>query len=81
MGNQRNLGLPVSLKVILGFMGDREQKIKDNPPFWDIMGDFMAELGVEFDELLELVYRIDSSYKVGDRESVNAGPPPTQNIQ
>jgi len=68
------LDLPVSLKVILGFVGDREQKIKDNPPFWDILGAFMAELGVEFDELLELVYRIDSSYKVGDKESVMQAP-------
>ena len=71
---KEHLNLPVSLKIILGFVGDREQKIKDNPPFWDILQGFMTEEGIEFDELLELVYRIDSSYKVGERESVMQAP-------
>ena len=71
---KEHLDLPVSLKIVLGFVGDREQKIKDNPPFWDILCAFMAEEGIEFEELLELVYRIDSSYKVGDRESVMQAP-------
>ena len=71
---KEHLDLPISLKIILGFVGDREQKIKDNPPFWDILKEFMARTGVEFDELLELVYRIDSSYKVGDRKSVIQAP-------
>ena len=68
------LNLPVSLKIILGFVGDREQKIKDNPLFWKILSEFMVDEGVEFEELLEPVYRIDSSYKVGDRESVMQAP-------
>ena len=71
---KENLNFPVSLKIALGFVGDREQKIKDNPPFWEILCGFMANEEIEFDELLELVYRIDSSYKVGDRESVIQAP-------
>jgi hypothetical protein len=71
---KEKLSLPVSLKIVLGFVGDREQKIKDNPHFWEITKNFIEEEGLSFDELLALVYRIDSSYKVGDRESVMKAP-------
>ena len=71
---KEKLGLPLRLHIILGFIGDREQKIKDNPPFWALVQEYMAENNVSFDELLELVYRIDSSYKVGDRDSVAEAP-------
>ena len=66
--------LPLSLKIILGFVGDREAKIKENQRFWKLLQDYMRKEGVEFEELLELVYRIDSSYKVGERESVKEAP-------
>jgi hypothetical protein len=62
------------LHVLLGFIGDREQKIKDTPPFWGMVQGYMSDHGVSFDELLELVYLIDSSYKVGDRDSVAEAP-------
>ena len=62
------------MKIILGFVGDREQKIKDNPPFWSSIKAFVDKEGVSFDDLLELVYRIDSSYKVGDRKAVMKAP-------
>lgn len=71
---KEKLGLQVSLRVLLGFIGDREQKIKDNPQFWTLVQGYMKENNVSFDELLELVYRIDSSYKVGDRDSVIEAP-------
>jgi len=67
---KNELELPTSLKVILGIVGDREHKIKDNPPFWELTRSYMKKEGVSFDELLELVYRIDSSYKIGEREAV-----------
>ena len=67
---KEHLGLATSLKVVLGFVGDREQKIKENVPFWGRLEAFMEEKGVGFDELLEMVHRIDSSYKVGEREAV-----------
>ncbi|MCK5670240.1 DHH family phosphoesterase [Candidatus Bathyarchaeota archaeon] len=68
------LDLPLGLHVFLGFIGDKEQKIKDNPPFWGMVQGYMSDHGVSFDELLELVYLIDSSYKVGDRDSVAEAP-------
>ena len=71
---KEHLGLPLQLHVLLGFIGDREQKIKDNQPFWEITKSYMEDNGVSFDELLELVYLIDSSYKVGDRDSVAEAP-------
>ena len=71
---KEKLGLPLRLHVLLGFIGDREQKIKDNPPFWAVTQEYMKDNNVSFEELLELVYRIDSSYKVGDRDSVAEAP-------
>jgi single-stranded DNA-specific DHH superfamily exonuclease len=71
---KETLGLSASLKVILGFVGDREQKIKNNPPFWKIVQQYMEQEGITLDDLLELVYRIDSSYKVGEREEVMRAP-------
>lgn len=71
---KEHLDLPLGLHVLLGFIGDREQKIKDNPPFWEMVQGYMSDHGVSFDELLELVYLIDSSYKVGDRDSVAEAP-------
>ena len=71
---KEKLELPLSLKIILGYVGDREQKIKNNPPFWDRTREYLEEKGITFDDLLELVYRIDSSYKVGEREAVMQAP-------
>lgn len=68
------LDLSLSLNVILGFVGDREQKIKENSKFWGILKGFMSEKGYSFDQLLDMVYRIDSSYKVGNRDSVIKAP-------
>ena len=71
---KEHLGLPLRFHVLLGFIGDREQKIKDNPPFWKRIQEYMTQNGVTFENLLELVYLIDSSYKVGDRDSVTEAP-------
>ena len=38
---KEKLNLPVSLKIVLGFIGDREKKIKDNTRFWKITKDFL----------------------------------------
>jgi single-stranded DNA-specific DHH superfamily exonuclease len=71
---KEHLDLPISLKIILGIIGDREHKIKDNPDFWSIIKSFMDNESFEFSDLLKLVYRIDSSYKVGDSEAVIRAP-------
>ncbi|MBN2336009.1 DHH family phosphoesterase [Candidatus Bathyarchaeota archaeon] len=71
---KEKLGLPVSLHVVLGFIGDKEQKIKDNRKFWGITEAYMAENSTSFEELLELVGLIDSIYKVGDKAGVEEAP-------
>ena len=71
---KEHLELPLSLKIILGYVGDREQKIKDNPPFWKQTQEYLEQEGIILEDLLELVYRIDSSYKVGEREAVMKAP-------
>lgn len=68
------LDLPLSLYVILGIVGDREHKIKDNIPFWKLLEAYMKEHHITFEELLQLVYIIDANYKVGDKESVEGAP-------
>ncbi len=71
---KEHLNLSTSLKVVLGYVGDREQKIKENIAFWERTESFMEREGVGFDDLLEMVHRIDSSYKVGEREAVIKAP-------
>jgi single-stranded DNA-specific DHH superfamily exonuclease len=66
--------LDISLYVVLGFIGDRENKIKDDERFWRITQQFCSEQGLSFDELVELVRLIDSNYKVGDKTAVEEAP-------
>jgi len=66
--------LDISLYIILGFIGDREKKIKDNEKFWGITQQFCNEHNISFDELVELVQLIDSNNKVGDKTSVEEAP-------
>jgi len=67
-------GMEPSLKTLLGIVGDREQRIKDNPSFWRLIQSYMTQTGTTFEELLTAVRRIDSCYKVGDREAVMKAP-------
>ena len=71
---KEKLGLPLSMHVALGFIGDREHRIMENPRFKKITEKCLSDDGVTFDEALTLVGLIDSSYKVGDREGVEEAP-------
>ncbi len=62
------------LLVILGIVGDNEHKIKDNKRFHDIVQRFCKRQSIDFDELIQAVYLIDSNYKLGDREKVERLP-------
>jgi len=66
--------LDISLYIVLGFIGDRENKIKDNEKFWEITQQFCSEHNLSFDDLVELVQLIDSNYKVGDKTAVEEAP-------
>jgi len=71
---KEKLGLPFSMHVALGFIGDREHRIMENPRFKEITEKYLFDENVTFDEALTLVGLIDSSYKVGDRDGVEEAP-------
>jgi hypothetical protein len=71
---RERLGLPLGMLVALGFVGDREHRIMENPQFKEITEEYLAGEDLTFDEALKLVGLIDSSYKVGDRKGVEEAP-------
>jgi len=68
------LGNKINLYAILGVVGDHEQKIKNNKDFYKKITDFCKENKLEFDDLLKMVYLMDSNYKVGDKKAVEQAP-------
>jgi single-stranded DNA-specific DHH superfamily exonuclease len=68
------LGNPVNVFALLGILGDHEKRIQTNTGFYSKITDFCATEHFTFDELLMMVYLLDSSYKVGDRNAVEEVP-------
>ena len=71
---KKSLGLPVTLPVVLGLVGDRELKLRESPAIWDVVQGYAADNSLTFEELQGMVQLIDSCYKVGDREAVMEAP-------
>ena len=61
---------PVNLFAILGVLGDHEKRIQNNSLFSKIIDDFCKENNLTFDNLLNMVFLIDSNYKIGDRVEI-----------
>jgi len=68
------LGNPVNMFALLGIVGDHEQRIQANKEFYHRITQFCQEQRFTFDELLQMVYLLDSNYKVGDRKAVEEAP-------
>jgi len=68
------LGNPVNVFALLGIIGDHEKRIQTNKEFYTKITDFCIKERFTFDELLMMVYLLDSSYKVGDRKAVEEAP-------
>ena len=68
------LGNSVNLFTLLGVVGDHEHRIKSNSIFSKIIMDFCNNNNLEFNDLLKMVYLLDSSYKLGDKKAVEAAP-------
>lgn len=68
------LGNDVNIFALLGMVGDREERIKDNPIFWPIISDFCIVEDLEFRDMLQMVHLLDSSYKIGDKIAVEEAP-------
>jgi len=67
-------GGKLNILVILGIVGDNENKIKENKVFSKIISDFCRENSISFEELLKMVYLLDSNYKVRDKKEVERIP-------
>lgn len=68
------LGNAVNLFAVLGVVGDYEQRIQKNTEFSQRIADFCSLQHLSFQELLQMVYLLDSNYKVGDRKTVEEAP-------
>jgi hypothetical protein len=68
------LGNPINIFALLGIIGDHEQRIQVNKEFYHRINQFCQEQSFTFDELLQMVYLLDSNYKVGDRKAVEEAP-------
>jgi single-stranded DNA-specific DHH superfamily exonuclease len=68
------LGNPVNVFALLGIIGDYEKRIQANKEFYSKITDFCAQERFTFDDLLMMVYLLDSSYKIGDRKAVEEIP-------
>ena len=65
---------PVNIFALLGVVGDHEKHIQANKEFYHRITQFCEEQRFTFDELLQMVYLLDSNYKVGDRRAVEEAP-------
>jgi len=68
------LGNDVNLFTILGIIGDHEQKIKNNERFTKIIDDFCEKNNLTFEDLHNMVYLLDTNYKIGKKEEVEQAP-------
>ncbi len=70
---KEKLGLPVSTLVVLGLIGDMQEKAK-NMQLWDEVQEFIEMTGTSFDELNHMTQVLDSLYKLGDINEVMKAP-------
>ncbi len=64
----------VNLYALLGIIGDHEKKIKNNDTIYKIITSYCQENDLNFDDLLNMAYLLDSSYKIGDKKAVEKAP-------
>jgi single-stranded DNA-specific DHH superfamily exonuclease len=67
-------GNDVNIYAILGIIGDHEEKIKNNLEFNNIIEEFCKKNNLTFEDLHQMVYLLDSNYKLGDKEAVEKAP-------
>lgn len=64
----------IDLYVVLGAVGDREDKLKENPLFWPLVEAYLEESKLQFSDLLKMAQLLNSIYRVGDKKSVEEAP-------
>jgi len=70
----RHLDNPENLFALLGIVGDYEQKIKNNQLLYATITNFCNKNNLTFDDMLKMVYLLDSNYKIGDKKAVEKAP-------
>ena len=65
---------PPNLYALLGIIGDHEQKIKQNTTINQLITTYCTQHNLTFNDLLQMVYLIDSNYKIGDKNAVEQAP-------
>lgn len=70
----RYLNNAINLFALLGIVGDHEQKIKNNQPIFNIITEFCNDHNLTFNDMLKMVYLLDSNYKIGDKKAVEQAP-------
>lgn len=65
---------PPNLYALLGIIGDHEQKIKQNTTINQHITTYCTQHNLTFNDLLQMVYLIDSNYKIGDKKAVEQAP-------
>jgi len=68
------LGNKINLFALLGIVGDHEQKVKNNKDFYKKITDFCNVNKLKFEDMLKMVYLMDSNYKLGDKTAVEKAP-------
>lgn len=68
------LGNDVNLFSLLGIVGDHERNIKNNETFYKIITEFCQKHNLSFDDMLKMVYLLDTNYKLGDKKAVEKAP-------
>jgi single-stranded DNA-specific DHH superfamily exonuclease len=65
---------PLNLFALLGIVGDHEKKIENNKEFYQKINEFCKENNITFDDMLKMVYLLDTNYKLGDKKAVEQAP-------
>lgn len=66
----RYLDREIDIFSVLGAVGDRDIKIKDNVGIYQYIKEFLNNSDFYFEDLLRMVELIDSNYKVGNKQKV-----------
>ena len=68
------LGEQINLFALLGVIGDHEKRIRNNPYIYPAIEQYCEDHHLSFDDLLHMVYLLDSNYKLGERHAVIQAP-------
>jgi single-stranded DNA-specific DHH superfamily exonuclease len=66
------LDLKLNLPIVLGVIGDKEEKIKQNKKIYSKIENYLDHKGAKFKDTTNIVELIDSNYRIMDKEAVES---------